>query len=113
MSGCSDTLVVALAALKQGKLGRIVDHGELLQQSLDDLAGGCPRANVQVLGCVLWQVERSATFNSGSLLPFAVMTSFLRWRDRHWSRQLELHFYETSVGTIFVLPTPIKKRLHR
>lgn len=113
MSGSSDTLVVALAALKQSKLGRIVDHGELLQQSLDDLTSGCPRANVQVLGRVLWQVERSATFNSASLLPFAVMTSFLRWRDRHRSRQLELHFYETSVGTIFVLSTRIKKRLHR
>lgn len=96
---------MALAALKQSKLGRVVHHGELLQQSLDDLTGGCTRANVQVLGRVFRQVERSATSNCATLPPSAVMGSFLRWWDRHWSRQLELHFYETSVGTIFVLPT--------
>ena len=33
------TLVVTLTALKQGKLGRVVQHGEFLEQGLDDLAG--------------------------------------------------------------------------
>lgn len=112
MSGSSNTLFMALTPLKQSKLGGIVDHSELLQQSLDDLTSGCPWANVQVLGRILWQVERSAPFNSTSLLPCAVMTSFLRRCDRHRPRQLELHFYETGIGTIFVLPTQ-SKRLHR
>lgn len=96
---------MALAALKQSKLGGVVNHGELLQQSFDDLTGRCTRANVQVLGRVFREVERSTTFNPAALSPSAVMSSFLRRWDGHWSRQLELHFYETSIGTIFVLPT--------
>lgn len=45
----SSTLVVALAALKQSELARIIHHCELLQQRLDDLAGRGARTDVQVL----------------------------------------------------------------
>lgn len=80
MSVGSGTLVVALAPLEQSELGGIIDHSELLQQGLDDLAGGCARADVQVLGRVLWQVERGAALYFASLLPSAVR-SFLGLRD--------------------------------
>ncbi len=94
---------MTLAALKQCKLGRIVHHSKLLQQSLDDLPSRSAWAYVQVLGCVLWQVERGATLHPASLPPSSVVASFLWMWNRHRSRQLELHLYEAGVGTILVL----------
>lgn len=98
----SSTLVVALAALKQGELARIVDHGELFQQRFNDFTGGGAGTNVQVLGRVFGQVERSATFHRAALLP-CTLAAFLWRRDRHWTRKLELHLYEAGVGTVLVL----------
>lgn len=98
-----NTLVMTLAALKQSKLARIVYHSKLLQQSLDDLSSRSARAYVQVLGCILWQVERGAALHATSFPPSSIVTSFLwRW-NWHRSRQLELHLNEASVGTILVL----------
>lgn len=99
----SNTLVMTLAALKQCKLARIVHHSKLLQQSLDDFASRSTRADVQVFGCILWQVERGAALHSRSLPPSSIMSSFLRRWNWHRTRQLKLHLYEASVGTILVL----------
>lgn len=51
------TLILAFAALEQRELGRVVHHGELLQQCFDDLSGPCVGADVQVFDCVSGQVE--------------------------------------------------------
>lgn len=93
---------MTLTALKQSKLARIVYHSELLQQSLDDLTGRGTWAYVQVLGCVLWQVKRSATLHCTPLLSSCI-TTFLWCGNRYRSSKLELHFYEASIGTILVL----------
>lgn len=74
---------MALAALKQCKLARIVYHSKFFQQSLDDLASRSTGAYVQMLGGVLWQVEGGATLHPAGSLPSSISTSFLwRW-DRH------------------------------
>lgn len=102
------TLIMTLAALKQSKLARVVQDGELLQQCHDDFTSRSVRAYVQMLGCILWQVERGATLHSARLPPSSLV-SFL-WRlNRHRPHQLELNLYEASVGTIFVLS---KKKKH-
>lgn len=99
---------MSLAALKQRKLARIVHHSKLFQQSLDDLTSRGAWAYVQVLGCVLWEIERGATLHSTGLPPSIIRTSFLwRW-NRHRARQLELHFNEPCVGTILVLWGKVK-----
>lgn len=51
------TLILPFAAFEQRELGRIVHHGELLQQCFDDLSGPCAGADVQVFDCVSGQVE--------------------------------------------------------
>lgn len=53
------TLTLSLGALKQGELGRVVHHGELVEQRLDDFSHTCLGAYVQVLGSVFGEVERS------------------------------------------------------
>lgn len=98
----SSTLVVALAALKQSELGRIVHHGELFQQRLDDFPGRGAGTDVQELGRVLGQVERGAALHCAALLRCA-LAAFLWWRDRHWACQLELHLHEAGVGAVLVL----------
>lgn len=104
----SNTLVMSLAALKQSKLARIVHHSKLFQQRLDDLMSRGAWAYVQVLRCVLWEVERGATFHPTGLPPSIIRTSFLwRWNG-HRSCQLELHFNEACVGTILVLRGKVK-----
>lgn len=95
---------MALAALKQRELARVIHHGELLQQRLDDLARRCAGADVQVLGRVLGQVEGGAALHGTALLRRA-LAALLRGRDRDWARELELHFDEAGVGAVLVLPT--------
>lgn len=46
-----------LGSLEQGKLGWVVHHGELVEQSLDHLSGLRSGADVQVLGRVFGEVE--------------------------------------------------------
>lgn len=105
-----NTLVVALAALKQSELAGVVDHGELFQQGLDDFASGRAGADVQVLGRVFGQVEGGAPLHTAAL-PGAggvlrtAASGFLRVHDRHGPRQLELNFDEAGVGTVLVLCT--------
>lgn len=70
---------MALAALKQSELARIIDHSELFQQRLDDFTGGGAGTNVQVLRRVLGQVERGATFHSAALLPCTLAAFLRRW----------------------------------
>lgn len=56
-SGCTCvvlTLSVAVRLPVQRKLARIVQHHELLQQALDDLACGGLRADVELLHTVAW-----------------------------------------------------------
>ena len=62
------TLVFTFAALKQSKLGRVVHHGELVEQGLYDLT--CPRlgAYVQVFGRVFGEVERCPVLKPPLLL---------------------------------------------
>lgn len=93
---------MALAALKQSELGRVVDHGELFQQRLYDFTGRGAGTNVQELGRVLGQVERGAAFHCAALLRCTLAAFLWRW-DRHWAGQLELHLYEASVGAVLVL----------
>lgn len=70
---------MALAALKQCKLARIVHHSKLLQQSLNDFTRSSARTYVQMLGRVLWQVERSATLHPTGPPRSYIVASFL-WR---------------------------------
>lgn len=85
------TLVVALAALKQGKLCRVVQHSEFLQQGLNDLTGTGARTDVQVLGCVLGQVEGGAALQGTPSSRLAAAGGFLSRRalpgrgHRHWA----------------------------
>lgn len=103
--GILTTLVVTLASLKQSELPRIVHHRKLFEQSLDDLTGRGARADVQVLGCIFWQVERGSTLDAGPLLPPTVVTSFLGGVNGHGASQLELHLHEAGVGAVLVLST--------
>ena len=98
-------MLVTFPALKQGELGRVVHHRELLQQSLDDLAGRRVGVDVQMLGRVLGKVEGRAALDSSGLLPsgFLSRSPLFGRCDRDWARQLELHLHKASVGTISVL----------
>lgn len=53
----ASTLALPLRSLKQGELGRIVRHSELVEQGLDHLSSLCLGADVQVLGRVFREVE--------------------------------------------------------
>ena len=52
------TLTLPLGALKQGELGWVVHHGELVEERLNDFSHPCLGAYVQVLGSVFGEVER-------------------------------------------------------
>lgn len=52
------TLTLSLSALKQSKLSWVVHHSELVEQCLDDLSYMRLGAYMQVLGCILGEVER-------------------------------------------------------
>lgn len=51
------TLALPLGSLKQGKLGRVVHHGELVEQSLNYFSYLSLGTDVQVLGRVFGEVE--------------------------------------------------------
>lgn len=97
---------MTLSALKQRKLCRIVDNCELLQQGLNHFLCTSFRADVQMFGCVLWEVEGRASLYCSPSLPIGWLLrgSTLSWRwNRHGSYQLQMNFDETIVGAIFVL----------
>lgn len=79
------TLVLPFSALKQGKLGRIVNHSELVEQSFNNLTGMCAGADVEVLGRILGQIEGCSTLCRGTLLPRTILRgdTSTRWRQRH------------------------------
>lgn len=99
-------MVVLLNSLEEGELAGIVDHHKLLEQGLDDLAGAGAGDDVQVLDCVLGQVEgRAARHHLGAQRLIGVLNGgrlLAGWhRDR--PNQLQLHLDEASVGAVFVL----------
>lgn len=100
---------MALAAFKQCKLCGVVQHGELLEQGLNDLTGAGARADVQVLGRVLGQVEGGAALQGAPRCRLATAGGLLgrralpgRWH-RHRAYQLQMDLDEARVRTIFVL----------
>lgn len=62
------TLTLFLSAFKQGKLGWVVHHGELVEQRLDDFSHTCLGAYMQVLGSVFGEVEGCPPFQPPALL---------------------------------------------
>lgn len=64
------TLVMALSALKKCKLCRIVDNCEFLKQGLNHFLCTSTRADVQMFGRVLWEVEGRASFYYSPSLSF-------------------------------------------
>lgn len=102
---------MTLSALKQRKLCRIVDNCELLEQGLNHFLCTSSRADVQMLGCVLWEIEGCASFYGCPSLPIGwlLRCSTLAWRwNRHGPYQLQMNLDETVVGAIFVLSKPNK-----
>lgn len=97
---------MALSALKQCKLSRIVDHCKFLEQGLNHFLCTGSRADVQMFGRVLWEIEGRASFYCSPLPPVGRLLRgrALSWRwDRHRPYQLQMNFDETIVGAIFVL----------
>lgn len=62
------TLTLSLGAFKQGKLGWVVYHGELVEQCLDHFSYPCLGADMQVLCGVFGEVERGPSFNPSAML---------------------------------------------
>lgn len=98
------TLALPLGSLKQGKLGRVVHHRELVEQSLDHLSHLCLGADVQVLGRVLGEVERRppAQPPAGMILLLRGAQALTR-RERDGTNELEVNFNEARVDPVFIL----------
>lgn len=100
------TLVMALGALKQCKLCRIVDNCKFLEQGLNHFLCTSSRADVQMFGCVLWEVEGRASFYCSPFLPIGWplgRSNLPWWWNRHRPYQFQMNFDEAVVGPIFVL----------
>lgn len=99
------TLALPLASLKQGELGGIVHHGELVEQSLDHLPSSCLGADVQVLGRVFGEVEgRPPSEPPARVILLRRGAQALTRRQRNGANQLEVNFDETRVDPVFILP---------
>lgn len=97
-------MIVALAAFEQGELARVVHHGELVEQRLDDLAGPRAGADVQVFGRVLGQVEGGAALHRrGPPGPLLGRGRLAGRGNGHGPHQLKLHLDEARVRAVFVL----------
>lgn len=98
------TLTVFLSAFKQGKLGWVVHHGELVEQCLNDFSHTCLGAYVQVLGSIFGEVERCPPSQPSARLIFLLCgAQALAGREGDGTNQLKMHFDETRVGPVFIL----------
>lgn len=100
-------MALPLRALKQGELGRVVHHRELVEQRLDDFSRLRLGADVQVLGGVSGEVEGGAASQRPAgatlLLPRRARALARRRREGNGTKQLEVNFDETRVDPVFVL----------
>lgn len=98
------TLTVPLGAFKQGELGWVVHHGELVEQRLDDFSHARSGAYMQVLGSVFGEVERRPPLHpSAPLILILWRAEALTRREGDGTDQLKVDLDETSVGPIFIL----------
>lgn len=98
-------MALLLGSLKQGKLGRVVHHSELVEQSLDHFSHLCLGADVQVLGRVFGEVERRPPSQPlARMILLLCRAQTLTKRERNGTNQLEVNFDEACVDPIFILP---------
>lgn len=105
--GCELTLPVFLHLLEKCKLLRVVDHHELLQEPLDDLADCGRAADVELLDGIQRQIKRSSLVRHvGHVHLLEGVVDGLRpdpcWYG-HRPAQFQVHFNEARVGAIFIL----------